>query len=100
LPHYPPQIDRFFPLKAKPSIWIIELHNGQDNRLTETMVTDGLMPALDAVEKSWREKWRAARAASDANAGGGALIIVGRRDQDKFFSNGALWCPLRLKRKK
>jgi hypothetical protein len=57
------------------------------------------MPALDAVERSWREKWRAARAASDSNGGGGALIIVGKRDQDKFFSNGALQWILQLSKK-
>jgi hypothetical protein len=26
----------------------------------------------------------------DKNGGKGALIIVGRRDQDKFFSNGKI----------
>jgi len=72
----------------KPSLWIIELHNGQDNRLTHTLINHGLKPALDAVEKSWREEWRAAKAAKDQNGGKGALIIVGKRDQDKFFSNG------------
>jgi Delta3-Delta2-enoyl-CoA isomerase len=47
------------------------------------------MPALDAVERSWRDIWRAARAAADSNAGGGALVIVGKRGQDRFFCNGA-----------
>jgi hypothetical protein len=77
---------------AKPSLWMIELHNGQDNRLTQALIKDGLMPALNAVEKSWREEWRAAKAADVKNGGRGALIIVGRRDQNKFFSNGEL-CP-------
>ena len=48
------------------------------------------MPALDAVERDWRENWRAAKKAKDQNGGNGALIIVGRRDQDKFFSNGEI----------
>lgn len=49
----------------------------------------GLKPALDAVEKDWRDSWRTAKQAKDKEGGKGALIIVGRRDQDKFFSNGA-----------
>jgi len=72
----------------KPHLWVIELHNGQDNRLTTTLVNQGLRPALDAVEKHWRERWRNAWDAGDKEGGRGALIIVGRRDQDKFFSNG------------
>jgi len=72
----------------KPSLWIIELHNGHDNRLTVDLVDHGLKPALDAVERDWREQWRTAQKAKDKNGGKGALIIVGRRDQDKFFSNG------------
>ncbi|KAF5359355.1 hypothetical protein D9756_003332 [Leucocoprinus leucothites] len=72
----------------KPHLWVIELHNGQDNRLTATLVNKGLRPALDAVEKHWRERWRKAWDADDKEGGRGALIIVGRRDQDKFFSNG------------
>ncbi|KII89779.1 hypothetical protein PLICRDRAFT_138074 [Plicaturopsis crispa FD-325 SS-3] len=72
----------------KPYLWVIELHNGQDNRLTETLVDHGLKPALDAVEKHWREQWRPAQATKTKEGGAGALIIVGRRDQDKFFSNG------------
>lgn len=72
----------------KPHLWVIELHNGQDNRLTTTLINKGLRPALDAVEKHWRERWRKAWDAGDKENGRGALIIVGRRDQDKFFSNG------------
>ena len=73
---------------AKPTLWVIELHNGQDSRLTVELVNDGLKPALNAVEKHWRENWGAAQAAKDKEGGKGAVIIVGRRDQDKFFSNG------------
>lgn len=72
----------------KPHLWVIELHNGQDSRLTATLVNKGLRPSLDLVEKHWRERWRKARDAGDKEGGRGALIIVGRRDQDKFFSNG------------
>ncbi|EDR08437.1 uncharacterized protein LACBIDRAFT_297096 [Laccaria bicolor S238N-H82] len=73
---------------TKPSLWIIELHNGQDNRLTLELVDNGLKPALDTVEREWRDQWRAAQKAKNLEAGRGALIIVGRKDQDKFFSNG------------
>lgn len=73
---------------AKPHLWVIELHNGQDSRLTTTLINKGLRPALDAVEKHWRGRWRKAWDAGDKEGGKGALIIVGRRDQDKFFSNG------------
>ncbi|KAF9466524.1 ClpP/crotonase-like domain-containing protein [Collybia nuda] len=72
----------------KPSIWIIELHNGQDSRLTVDLVDHGVKPALDVVEREWRNQWRVAQKAKDKDGGKGALIIVGRRDQDKFFSNG------------
>jgi Delta3-Delta2-enoyl-CoA isomerase len=64
------------------------MHNGQDNRLTSTVINQGFKPALDAVEKDWREQWRAAKKNQDKDGGQGALIIVGRKDQDKFFSNG------------
>ncbi|KAJ4480076.1 ClpP/crotonase-like domain-containing protein [Lentinula aciculospora] len=74
----------------KKSLWIIELHNGQDSRLTHELINSGLKPALNTVEKEWRESWRTHMRDQKANKeeGKGALIIVGRRDQDKFFSNG------------
>ncbi|KAG6844957.1 putative secondary metabolism biosynthetic enzyme [Tephrocybe sp. NHM501043] len=75
-------------ITAKPSLWIIELHNGVDNRLTDVLIDRGLKPALDAVERDWREQWRTAQASKDKSGGKGALIIVGKKDQDKFFSNG------------
>ncbi|KAF9000603.1 ClpP/crotonase-like domain-containing protein [Cyathus striatus] len=75
-------------IHPKPFLWIIELHNGQDNRLTSDLVDNGLKPALDAVEKDWREQWRATASTTDKEGGKGALIIVGRMDQNKFFSNG------------
>ncbi|KAF8969252.1 ClpP/crotonase-like domain-containing protein [Flammula alnicola] len=72
----------------KPSLWIIELHNGQDNRLTHELINKAVMPALDTVEREWREQRRSALETKNAEGGKGALIIVGKRDQDKFFSNG------------
>ncbi|KAF9048516.1 ClpP/crotonase-like domain-containing protein [Panaeolus papilionaceus] len=71
--------------QPKNSLWVLELHNGADNRLTPTVVKS-ILAALQAVEAQWRSQVKAAhKAQSDA---GGALIIVGRKDQDKFFSNG------------
>ncbi|KAF9484344.1 ClpP/crotonase [Pholiota conissans] len=72
----------------KPSLWIIELHNGHDNRLTHDLINKAMMPALDIVEREWRAQRRTAMEAKSVEGGKGALIIVGRRDQDKFFSNG------------
>ena len=78
---------------AKSSLWIIELHNGEDNRLTQTLVDQAFKPALDIVERHWRKQWRTAKRAMDKpEEGGGALIIVGKRSQNKFFSNGRLYC--------
>ena len=73
---------------AKPSLWIIELHSSHDNRLTSDLIHKGIMPALDIVEREWRERQRAALKSKTLEGGKGALIIVGKRDQDKFFSNG------------
>ena len=62
-----------------------------------------MKPALDTVEREWRDIWRKAEAgrakakkekrpegSEDKSSldGSGALIIIGRRSQDKFFSNG------------
>ncbi|TFY55468.1 hypothetical protein EVJ58_g8237 [Rhodofomes roseus] len=71
-----------------PIIWVLELHNGEDSRINETLIDKALQPALNIVECDWREGWRAARKAKDKDGGGGALIIVGKRGQNKFFSNG------------
>lgn len=65
------------------------MHNGADNRLTETFLTQALKPALDTVERLWRENWRAAVASKDEKLAQGAVILVGNTKQDKFFSNGA-----------
>ena len=97
---------------AKPHLWIIELKNGQDNRLTTEFITTGIMPALDEVERQWRAQWGQAQQQKKKELGNGALIITGRQDQDKFFSNGgcsaghnvfaAANCPVRprLRRRK
>lgn len=75
-------------LTAQEAIWIIELHNGQDSRLTTRMIDEALRPALDVVEHSWHAaRDKQVNDVKDSK-GAGALIIVGRRDQDKFFSNG------------
>lgn len=82
------------------------MHNGEDNRLTHDLINRALKPALDIVEAEWRESWRAAqslsRKKSDVAAGKdgrGALILIGNRSQNKFFSNGTflesyLYCLL------
>jgi len=72
----------------KPSLWVIELHNGEDNRLTANVLNQALKPALDVVERHWREQWRAAQKVKGKEGAKGALIIVGKQSQDKFFSNG------------
>ncbi|KAI0787879.1 ClpP/crotonase [Fomes fomentarius] len=70
------------------STWVIELHNGADNRLTDTLLTKALKPALDVVEKHWWDNWRTGQAKKDESLCKGAVILVGNRKQDKFFSNG------------
>ena len=74
-------------------LWIIELHNGVDSRLTKQMIDDALRPALDVVERHWNENRHLdsttlKKDTLEGRGGEGALIIVGKRDQDKFFSNG------------
>ena len=69
------------------------MHNGADNRLTDVFLTQALKPALDTVERHWRENWRAGVAKKDEKLTHGAVILVGNRKQDKFFSNGAYVTP-------
>ena len=64
------------------------MHNGAENRMTERFIVHGLGPALDAVERAWRANWRAGVAQKKPELCHGALMIVGNRGQDKFFSNG------------
>jgi hypothetical protein len=73
---------------ASPTIWIIELHHGVDNRLTHRLITQAFLPALDVVEKEWRTRRRAEIQKKQEDAGAGALVISGAHNQDKFFSNG------------
>jgi len=72
------------------TLWILEFKNGDDSRLNGDMCSKAITPALDIVEKEWRAGWRVAQKNKNAakGAGSGALIIVGRLDQQKFFSNG------------
>lgn len=58
--------------------------------MTVELIDGGLKPALDVVEREWQEGWKKAQGVKDKTGGEGALIIVGRKDQDKFFSNGKL----------
>ena len=64
------------------------MHNGADNRLTADFIKSGMLPALDVVERDWRNVWRASKQTNDKQGGRGALVLVGNRGQDKFFSNG------------
>jgi hypothetical protein len=67
-------------------LWVIELHNGPDNRLTHDLINKGLKPALDIIEREWRAQ--RAGGSKTGDSAKGALIIVGSKNQDKFFSNG------------
>ena len=70
---------------------MIELHNGVHNVLALTFVNDAIRPALDVVEEEWRKSAKAVKAKGKSAApdeGKGALIVIGKRDQNKFFSNG------------
>jgi Delta3-Delta2-enoyl-CoA isomerase len=64
------------------------MHNGDDSRITPMLIDQGFMPALDQVERDWRDAWHKAYTSGKKEAGAGALVIVGNRKQDKFFSNG------------
>jgi hypothetical protein len=73
---------------ATPTVWQIELHNGPENRLVKTLINDALKPALETVERAWRKESAEGKARKEKHAGAAALVIVGRLDQEKFFSNG------------
>lgn len=84
---------------ATPKLWVIELHNGAHNVLALAFVNDAIRPALDVVEEEWRESLRASKVkgkSAGPDEGKGALIIIGKRDQNKFFSNGKLNSPTLL----
>jgi hypothetical protein len=57
------------------------------------MIDQAIKPALDVVEEHWRGLYGPAQKVKGKGAKG-ALIIVGKQSQDKFFSNGALLCEL------
>jgi hypothetical protein len=53
------------------------------------LINDAFKPALQIVEREWRKERTEGKARKDkGDAGTAALVIVGRLDQDKFFSNG------------
>ncbi|KAG8801509.1 hypothetical protein FRC17_006638 [Serendipita sp. 399] len=86
-----PQIPLLTVSKAHEHVWVIELHNGEDNRLTEEMCVTALGPALVMVEAQWRDSWRISfndKNDMEKRGGYGALIIVSNKAQNKFFSNG------------
>jgi len=56
--------------------------------LVKALINDAFKPALQIVEREWRKEREEGKAKKDKNAGAAALVIVGRLDQDKFFSNG------------
>jgi enoyl-CoA hydratase/carnithine racemase len=74
--------------RPTPTVWQIELHNGPENRLVKTLINDALKPALETVERAWRKESAEGKARKEKHAGAAALVIVGRLDQEKFFSNG------------
>jgi hypothetical protein len=57
--------------------------------LVKHLINDAFKPALQIVEREWRKERAEDKAKQDKNAGTAALVIVGRLDQEKFFSNGA-----------
>ena len=76
---------------ATPKLWVIELHNGVDNVLNLRFINGAIRPALDIVEEEWRKSVKAAKAKGKSAAldeGNGAVILIGKRNQNKFFSNG------------
>ncbi|EKM57765.1 uncharacterized protein PHACADRAFT_139039 [Phanerochaete carnosa HHB-10118-sp] len=85
LPQGKPLVTVTHPTNA---LWVLELHNGDDSRLTHDLIGKAFLPALDEVERSWRQQWREAQQTEGKEGGRGALVLVGNRKQNKFFSNG------------
>ena len=61
-----------------------------------TLLSNAHMRSMHVVESEWRQSWRVAQADASKKSSGttekdgrGALIIIGKQAQDKFFSNGA-----------
>ena len=57
--------------------------------MVKALINDAFKPALQIVEREWRKEREEGKTKKDKNAGVAALVIVGRLDQEKFFSNGA-----------
>lgn len=57
--------------------------------MVKPLINDAFKPALQIVEREWRKERAEGKAKNNKNAGTAALVIVGRLDQEKFFSNGA-----------
>ena len=62
-------------------IWELEMHHAEDNRIDPEFIDETLVVALDIVEKDWRS-------GTVENGAPGALVLVGKKSQNKFFSNG------------
>ncbi|KAF8604538.1 ClpP/crotonase [Ceratobasidium sp. AG-I] len=71
-----------------PALWVLRMHSGTDNRITNRMCTEVLIPALDTVEREWRSVWRSTKRNKLGVKEGaeGGFVITGTGD--KFFSNG------------
>ena len=54
----------------------------------KALINNALKPALETVEREWRKERAEGKARKETDAGAAALVIVGRLDQEKFFSNG------------
>jgi len=57
------------------------MHHAEDNRINPEFIDETLVVALDIVEKDWRS-------GTSENGAPGALVLVGKKSQNKFFSNG------------
>ncbi|QRW18088.1 enoyl-CoA hydratase/isomerase family protein [Rhizoctonia solani] len=66
-----------------PAIWVLRLHSGPDNRLTNKMCLGVLIPAFDIVESEWRSIWRAAKLGKTGVKDGaeGGFVITGTGDK-------------------
>ncbi|KAB5596174.1 Enoyl-CoA hydratase/isomerase family protein [Ceratobasidium theobromae] len=79
-----------------PTLWILRLHSGPDNRLNNRMCLDVLIPAFDMVEGEWRSVWRSAKVNKSGVKEGaeGGLLMTGLDYQDAIsqpgFMNGVL----------
>ncbi|KAG8857638.1 hypothetical protein FRB96_005656 [Tulasnella sp. 330] len=72
------------------NIWLLELQNGAENRLSVELMQKAINPALDIVEKEHFKLRNTPPESTPEGAEykGGALIITGLRSQSKFFCNG------------